>query len=113
MAGQEAPVHRGGGATRDDVGLVAAVDHRGVRRVAQDHVDQVGHRPHLLQDDVHIGRIEAGAEQFGGALQQHPHRLDWVTWARFIGWMVVGLLVYGFYGYRRSALADKSVAGMR
>ncbi|MGW5646988.1 amino acid permease [Saccharopolyspora sp. NPDC003752] len=40
-------------------------------------------------------------------------QLDWVTWARFVGWMAVGLLVYAFYGYRRSALADKSVAGMR
>ncbi|MCI2422718.1 hypothetical protein MOQ72_35365 [Saccharopolyspora sp. K220] len=37
--------------------------------------------------------------------------LDWVTWLRFVGWMVVGLLVYAFYGYRRSVLADKTVAG--
>ncbi|WP_245681615.1 amino acid permease [Actinomadura kijaniata] len=29
--------------------------------------------------------------------------LDWVTWARFAGWMVLGMIVYAFYGYRHSA----------
>jgi basic amino acid/polyamine antiporter, APA family len=30
--------------------------------------------------------------------------LDQATWIRFGAWMVLGLLVYGFYGYRRSRL---------
>jgi APA family basic amino acid/polyamine antiporter len=30
--------------------------------------------------------------------------LELSTWLRFFGWMAAGLLVYGFYGYRRSLL---------
>jgi APA family basic amino acid/polyamine antiporter len=30
--------------------------------------------------------------------------LELSTWVRFFGWMIAGLLVYGFYGYRRSLL---------
>lgn len=28
--------------------------------------------------------------------------LDWVTWLRFIGWLIIGLLIYGYYGYRNA-----------
>ena len=31
-------------------------------------------------------------------------QLDWLTWARFGGWFLIGVLVYGLYGYRRSHL---------
>jgi APA family basic amino acid/polyamine antiporter len=30
--------------------------------------------------------------------------LPWVTWRRFIGWLVIGLVWYFFYGIRRSRL---------
>jgi APA family basic amino acid/polyamine antiporter len=30
--------------------------------------------------------------------------LEFATWLRFFGWMAAGLLVYAFYGYRRSLL---------
>jgi APA family basic amino acid/polyamine antiporter len=33
--------------------------------------------------------------------------LDPVTWLRFVIWFVIGLLVYGLYSYRRSALAPR------
>ena len=33
--------------------------------------------------------------------------LPWVTWERFIIWMVIGLIVYFAYGIHRSALAKK------
>ncbi|QWF78826.1 amino acid permease [Amycolatopsis sp. CA-230715] len=32
-------------------------------------------------------------------------QLDWVTWSRFLGWLVVGLVLYAGYGYRRSAMS--------
>jgi APA family basic amino acid/polyamine antiporter len=35
-------------------------------------------------------------------------QLPWITWLRFIGWLVVGMVVYFFYGYRRSKLANES-----
>jgi len=30
--------------------------------------------------------------------------LEWETWLRFFGWMAAGLLIYAFYGFRRSTL---------
>jgi hypothetical protein len=33
--------------------------------------------------------------------------LDPVTWLRFAAWFVLGVLVYAFYSYRRSALAPR------
>jgi len=35
--------------------------------------------------------------------------LDWVTWVRFAVWMVLGLIVYAFYGYRNSAENDRGL----
>ncbi|GAA1993213.1 amino acid permease [Amycolatopsis minnesotensis] len=32
-------------------------------------------------------------------------QLDWVTWSRFLGWLVIGLVLYAGYGYRRSAMS--------
>ena len=31
--------------------------------------------------------------------------LSGATWIRFLGWMVIGFFVYGFYSRRRSRLA--------
>ena len=28
----------------------------------------------------------------------------WATWVRFFAWLIVGLLIYGFYGYRNSRI---------
>ncbi|MEW2359385.1 amino acid permease [Spirillospora sp. NPDC029432] len=35
--------------------------------------------------------------------------LDWVTWARFAGWMALGLIVYGLYGYRNSVESRRGI----
>ena len=32
-------------------------------------------------------------------------QLPWLTWARFALWLVLGMLVYFFYGVRHSRLA--------
>ncbi|MFI9639395.1 amino acid permease [Micromonospora sp. NPDC051925] len=36
--------------------------------------------------------------------------LDHVTWLRFAVWFLIGGLIYAFYGYRRSALAERDDA---
>ncbi|HQY22979.1 MAG TPA: amino acid permease, partial [Gammaproteobacteria bacterium] len=33
--------------------------------------------------------------------------LPWTTWLRFIIWMVIGIIIYAFYGYRHSKLSKK------
>jgi hypothetical protein len=33
--------------------------------------------------------------------------LGWTNWARFLIWLVAGLVLYFFYGYRHSRLANK------
>ena len=37
--------------------------------------------------------------------------LDGITWVRFGVWLVIGMVIYGFYGYRHSALRDESDEG--
>jgi APA family basic amino acid/polyamine antiporter len=37
--------------------------------------------------------------------------LDWITWVRFAVWMVLGLIVYAFYGYRNSAENVRGLTG--
>ncbi|WP_158880979.1 amino acid permease [Amycolatopsis anabasis] len=37
--------------------------------------------------------------------------LTWVTWSRFGAWLVIGLLVYAGYGFRRSALNRRAEPG--
>jgi APA family basic amino acid/polyamine antiporter len=31
--------------------------------------------------------------------------LPWPTWIRFVGWLVIGLIIYFAYGVRKSRLA--------
>ncbi len=31
-------------------------------------------------------------------------QLQWQTWARFLGWFLIGIVIYGLYGYRHSKL---------
>jgi basic amino acid/polyamine antiporter, APA family len=31
----------------------------------------------------------------------------WKTWRRFVVWLVIGLVIYYFYGFRRSRLNRK------
>jgi APA family basic amino acid/polyamine antiporter len=38
--------------------------------------------------------------------------LPWVTWVRFALWLIVGLLIYFFYGQKRSGLAASPVGGL-
>ena len=33
-------------------------------------------------------------------------QLPLTTWIRFFGWLAAGMLIYGFYGYRHSRLAE-------
>jgi len=37
--------------------------------------------------------------------------LTTLTWLRFLGWVVVGLLIYAFYGYRHSVAARDALKG--
>lgn len=37
--------------------------------------------------------------------------LTTLTWLRFLGWVVVGLLIYAFYGYRHSVAARDTLKG--
>lgn len=42
-----------------------------------------------------LGMLVCGAMIFG---------LGWTNWARLAGWLLIGLLIYGFYGSRKSVL---------
>jgi APA family basic amino acid/polyamine antiporter len=35
-------------------------------------------------------------------------RLPFVTWARFVGWLAAGLVIYALYGYRHSRLRNRT-----
>jgi basic amino acid/polyamine antiporter, APA family len=35
------------------------------------------------------------------------------TWIRFGGWLIVGILLYGFYGMRRSRIGARDLAALR
>jgi APA family basic amino acid/polyamine antiporter len=37
--------------------------------------------------------------------------LTTLTWLRFLGWVVVGLVIYAFYGYRHSVAARDTLKG--
>jgi APA family basic amino acid/polyamine antiporter len=34
------------------------------------------------------------------------YKLGWVNWARLIGWLVIGLFVYFFYGRHHSRVSN-------
>lgn len=34
--------------------------------------------------------------------------LGWTNWVRFIGWLILGLIIYFFYGYKNSRLSKES-----
>jgi APA family basic amino acid/polyamine antiporter len=41
------------------------------------------------------------------------YKLGWINWARLIGWLIIGLVVYFTYGRKHSRVAAHAAEGER
>ncbi len=41
------------------------------------------------------------------------YKLGWINWARLIGWLIIGLVVYFTYGRKHSRVAARAAEGER